>query len=276
MGFEKEGTFFVSLPGVPSEFQCIFQEEVFPYIQKRYGLPKRSSGHVLLWGMTESTLAEKLSDFERHCEPDFRLAYLPDGGFVRLVLSVHSVEAQRQFSHRYEELLSIVQGHIVLDGAQTPLDVVREYLLDNRKTIACAESCTSGGLSEQLTLLPGSSAYFVGGIIAYHHHVKQHLLGVDGPGGNDMVSETVVRQMHAGVLRQIAADFALATTGYFSRDRAAEHPLHAFVAVGSAQKIWVNKIDFHTNDRAGNRRKMYSFTWALLQAFLRGQDGICR
>ncbi len=81
--------------------------------------------------------------------------------------------------------------------------------------VATAESCTGGLLAAALTGLPGSSAYFTGGVVAYADDVKVRHLGVD-PGALDSdgaVSETVALQMAAGACRRFAADVAMAVTG---------------------------------------------------------------
>ncbi len=82
-------------------------------------------------------------------------------------------------------------------------------------TVAVAESCTGGMLGAALTELAGSSAYFLGGVIAYSNAVKQDLLGVaratiDGVGA---VSEQCVLEMAASVRQRFGADFGIAVSG---------------------------------------------------------------
>ena len=82
-------------------------------------------------------------------------------------------------------------------------------------SIATAESCTGGNIAHQITLNAGSSAYFMGGVVSYANHVKEHVLGVPAsilanPGA---VSEPCARAMAEGVRRLMETDLAVATTG---------------------------------------------------------------
>ena len=100
-----------------------------------------------------------------------------------------------------------------MDAALKPLS---ELLLKRKLKIAVAESCTGGWLGKLLTDLPGSSAWFVGGIIAYNNDVKRKLLGVDENtlSVHSAVSEETVTAMCAGALKQFeAADLAVGVSG---------------------------------------------------------------
>jgi PncC family amidohydrolase len=82
-------------------------------------------------------------------------------------------------------------------------------------TIATAESCTGGNIAHQITLNPGSSDYFLGGIVSYANDVKHHVLGVpldilENPGA---VSEPCARAMAEGARATLGANLAVATTG---------------------------------------------------------------
>ena len=89
-------------------------------------------------------------------------------------------------------------------------------LLTRRKlTIAVAESCTGGLVSHRLTNVPGSSVYFLGGIVAYAYAAKEQLLGVRRDILNEVgaVSEEVAREMARGARRALGTDIAVAITG---------------------------------------------------------------
>ena len=81
--------------------------------------------------------------------------------------------------------------------------------------MATAESCTAGGIAEAITSVPGSSAWFVGGIIAYNNHIKQHLLGIESEmiSKHGAVSEMTARKMAHGVLMRVRAEVSVAVTG---------------------------------------------------------------
>lgn len=92
---------------------------------------------------------------------------------------------------------------------------VGQLLIHHSLTLAVAESCTGGLVGHRLTNVPGSSAYFLGGVIAYSYDAKEHLLGVRHNTLYDYgaVSEPVVHEMARGVRRALGADIGLAVTG---------------------------------------------------------------
>ena len=88
-------------------------------------------------------------------------------------------------------------------------------LLERKSMLACAESCTGGWVSEVVTATAGSSQWFERGFVTYSNAAKQELLGVkaDTLRQEGAVSEAVVREMAAGVLRRSHAQAALAISG---------------------------------------------------------------
>lgn len=88
-------------------------------------------------------------------------------------------------------------------------------LLQQQKQLAVAESCTGGWLAKCLTDIPGSSHWFERGFVTYSNAAKQEMLGVLPAtlAREGAVSEAVVREMAAGVLRHSAADLAIAISG---------------------------------------------------------------
>jgi nicotinamide-nucleotide amidase len=93
--------------------------------------------------------------------------------------------------------------------------VVGHSLASRGETLAVAESCTGGLLGERITTVPGSSAWFLGGVLSYSNEVKQQLLGVPAAmlDEHGAVSEEVVRAMAEGARTRIGATYALAITG---------------------------------------------------------------
>ena len=103
-------------------------------------------------------------------------------------------------------------------GVKTDFGLEREILrllVERRQTLALAESCTGGCLADRLTNVPGASAAFVGGVVAYSNAAKQKFLGVRAETlrRHGAVSEAVAREMAEGARRRFGADFALAVTG---------------------------------------------------------------
>ncbi|HRS29680.1 MAG TPA: nicotinamide-nucleotide amidohydrolase family protein, partial [Phycisphaerae bacterium] len=100
-------------------------------------------------------------------------------------------------------------------GDETLQSAVGELLVAAGQTVAVAESCTGGLLGKLLTEVPGSSRYFLGGIISYADAVKTRLLGVpqETLRSHGAVSEEVARAMAAGACAALASDWAISITG---------------------------------------------------------------
>lgn len=94
-------------------------------------------------------------------------------------------------------------------------ETLGQVLLRLKLTLACAESCTGGLLTGTLTAVPGSSAWFRGGVVAYHDDLKTSLLGVPAEllRSHGAVSEPVVLAMARGARKRLGADLALSVSG---------------------------------------------------------------
>jgi nicotinamide-nucleotide amidase len=137
---------------------------------------------------------------------------------LRLRLSVTGNDKgslELQVSLQLEQLGAIL-GNVIFgyDGAMLEA-VVGELLRKSHRTIAVAESCTGGNIARMITSVPGASAYFKGGMVAYDNDVKMNLLGVDKTiiEKHGAVSKPVVIQMAEAIKNRLNADYAIATSG---------------------------------------------------------------
>jgi PncC family amidohydrolase len=96
-----------------------------------------------------------------------------------------------------------------------PEERVKVVLTKRGRTMATAESCTGGLLGDRITGVPGSSVYYLGGVIAYANEVKEHILGVpkDTMVEHGAVSEQTALAMARGARRVLQADYGLSVTG---------------------------------------------------------------
>jgi PncC family amidohydrolase len=94
-------------------------------------------------------------------------------------------------------------------------EIVGGMLQERGLSLATAESCTGGMIGELITAVPGSSAYYVGGVIAYSNEVKAALLGVPAEvlAEHGAVSGAVAEAMAQGIMERTASDVAVTTTG---------------------------------------------------------------
>lgn len=100
-------------------------------------------------------------------------------------------------------------------SGQSLEEAVGRLLLGRRMTVAVAESCTGGLITHRLTNVPGSSRYFLGGVVAYANEAKIQILGVpeETLAAHGAVSAETAQAMAEGVRRLLGADVALAVTG---------------------------------------------------------------
>jgi nicotinamide-nucleotide amidase len=134
------------------------------------------------------------------------------------------------------EIRNRVGSFIFATGGQTMEGVVGETLLQKKLTLSVAESCTGGLVGNLLTNVPGSSGYFLGGVIAYTNQAKMDLLGVSGQTLETYgaVSGPVAREMAEGVRRELKADLGLAVTGIAGPDGGTEEKPVGTVHIGLA------------------------------------------
>ncbi len=234
-GNKKQWLF--ATPGVPYEMKIAMEEQILPYLSEHVlsGVEKQITHRtVMVSGIPESSLAIVLEPWETALPKDIRLAYLPKDGTIRLRLSGYGVMPARVDEEK-RRLTELVKEWLVAEEDK-PLEVlVGERLKAEKATIATAESCTGGKLAALLNKHAGSSAFYMGSVVAYSNEVKHQVLGVSADALNHYgaVSEQVVRQMAEGVRRLMHTDYAIATSGIAGPDGgSAEKP------VGTVWMAW--------------------------------------
>ncbi len=218
MWFEKSGTIFVFLPGVPYEMMDIFNG---PLINKLSGfLDGMVIIHqtILTQGIPESYLAERIKDWEMSLPSYIKLAYLPRPGIVRLRLTGIGEDRKKledQVNEEVIKLRSILTEDIYGTNDDTLESVIGRILRENNATLCTAESCTGGYIAGLITSIPGSSDYFHGSIVAYSNKVKVQQLGVDTKliEKNGAVSREVVEKMAEGARKIFQSDYSISTSG---------------------------------------------------------------
>ena len=218
MWFDEQGTVFVSMPGVPFEMKRLMTDHVLPRLQALFHIVPIEHVVVMTAGLGESFLAKKIEDWEDALPTNFKLAYLPSFGAVRLRLT-GSDDGLPDLRGRMLALLPALRariGEYIFAEEETTLEAAIGGLLKARGlTIGTAESCTGGLVAQRLTSVAGSSAYFRGSIVAYHNDLKQQELGVrpETLAQFGAVSEATVREMAEGARRRLGVDVAVATSG---------------------------------------------------------------
>lgn len=266
MWFEYAGKVVVSLPGVPFETEYLFPAEVLPRLKAKFADLHLQYKMVTVYDIPEAELAMRLAKFEKNIPPHMGLAYLPSPGYVRLRLTAKD-EASAQLPDVYSDLLSYLKGLSFSAGEEESFEQqIADRLRQSGKTVACAESCTGGNISHLITSIPGSSSYFLGGIVSYANEVKINVLGVNPQDlkTHGAVSEPVARQMAEGARRVTGADWAVATTGIAGPDGGTpEKPVGTvWIAVAGPHGTQAKKFLFsHTRERNIGRASNAALRW---------------
>ena len=218
MLFEKNGTIFISMPGVPHEMKHIMSQHVIPELNKRFTSQIIIHRNIMTYGTFEAKLAETLTGFESELPSSIKLAYLPSAGIIKLRLTGTGSDytsLNELLDSHVKKLHSIIPELIYAFEELSLEDVIGTLLTEKMKTLCTAESCTGGTIAHLITSIPGSSAYYKGSVIAYANQVKTGVLNVDSfvLETEGAVSESVVRTMAENCRKLLQTDYAVAISG---------------------------------------------------------------
>jgi len=218
MWFEKDGTIFVSLPGVPAEMKYIMNTHVLPELKKLFTAQTIIHRNIMTYGAPEARLAELLSGFEDELPSSVRIAYLPSHGIIKLRLTGTGNNegiVKELVDNQVNKLYKVIPELIYGENEESLAMVVGRLLKEKKKTLCTAESCTGGNISHLITSIAGSSDYFTGSVIAYDNRIKIQILSVDKKilEEEGAVSEPAVRSMAEGARKLMETDYSVATSG---------------------------------------------------------------
>lgn len=261
MWFEKGGSIFVSMPGVPLEMKHIMTEHVLPELKKRFTSQVIVHRNIMTYGTAEARLAELLTGFEAGLPPQIKLAYLPSLGIIKLRLTGSGADISQlsdliesQVKKLYETIPEFIYG----ENEETLEMAVGRHLKNINSTLATAESCTGGKIAQMITSVPGCSAYFKGSVIAYDNKVKTDLLNVPEKTIAEFgaVSRETVELMAKGARNLFNTGFAVAVSGIAGPDGGTdEKPVGTvWIAVASEKNI-VSEKYVYGNDRNINIKR---------------------
>ncbi len=214
---EHDGRAVVLLPGPPREMRPMFETYVAPKLEAKGGGVRVVRRILRVAGMGESAVDERIAPvYTQYKNPTTTIL------FNRAEVEIH-LTARAASEQEAELLLDGLAGQIEerLGDAifafrgETMEEVVGLRLAVGGYTVAVAESCTGGLVAQRLTDVPGSSAYFLEGVVAYSNEAKTRTLGVPPEliARHGAVSAPVAEAMAEGVRRLTDADFGLAVTG---------------------------------------------------------------
>ncbi|MCI0662049.1 MAG: competence/damage-inducible protein A [Acidobacteria bacterium] len=217
MMIEHGNSIVVMLPGPPREMQPMFTNSVANYLAGRVGNLKIIRRSVSIFGLSESRTDELAAPIYQKY-PDISTTILFRNGQIELHLSAQSdnpEEAWKSLDRLSGELDETLDQYIFSRNDETLEEVIGALLRQKRYTLATAESCTGGLLAGRITDVPGSSDYFLEGLITYSNESKCKLLGVPETliAEHGAVSEEVAIAMANGVRELAHSTFGIGITG---------------------------------------------------------------
>ena len=216
-----DGPTIVVLPGPPRELQPMWADAIQTDAFRRatVGASLKQREMLRLFGMPESELALTLRNIE---ESGIDLSQLE----ITTCLRRGEIEIASSFDPlaeptyaRFAEAVDSAHGDLLFSRDESTIDEIVAQLLGNR-TIAIAESCTAGLMAGRITDQPGSSAYFLGGLIVYSNQAKTELAGVPAEliDKHGAVSEEVCVALADGARKRLGAEIGVAITGVAGPD----------------------------------------------------------
>lgn len=213
---DSGGVIFFFLPGVPREFHEMTRAYVVPELERRSSdRPKRAMRLVKLYGLPESEVAERLKGL--HVE-GVTLGYRSHRPEIHLrVMSFADTEPEAEnLTQEYiDGIVERIGDYVFTTDGELLEEVVGRLLKENSMTLATAESCTGGLLANRITDVPGSSEYFLEGVISYSNEAKEDLLDVPLSvlEAHGAVSGPVVEAMAKGVRTLSGSDIGIGISG---------------------------------------------------------------
>ncbi|MCS7078678.1 MAG: competence/damage-inducible protein A [Chloracidobacterium sp.] len=235
---EEGDRLLVVLPGPPREMRPMFTAYVRPRLECRAGGVRLRTRTLRVAGMGESQVDSLIAPiYTRYTNPTTTILFNntevelhftakapsdaeADALLDKLVGQVEEALGANVFSHRGETLEQVIGLRLTVKGY----------------TIATAESCTGGLLAKRLTDVPGSSKYFIEGVVAYANEAKTRLLGVPAEliATHGAVSAEVAEAMAAGVKARAQTTIGVGVTGIAGPDGGTDEKPVGLVYVGVA------------------------------------------
>ena len=239
------------LPGVPDQMRHLLDKFVLPEVLNLYeDIPSVGQRILKLYGINESDISETFKEL-RGKTGNVVLGFYPNFPENHITLSLSSKDKPtvvEELDVVENEIRRLVGSYVFAFGNQEMEEVVGRELIDRGMTISVAESCSGGLIGHRLTNVPGSSAYFRGGVVVYSNQSKIDLLHVnpDTLDAHGAVSDQTVREMVRGVRDRFKTDLGIAVTGIAGPDGGSkEKPVGTvYIGLAAADKIFSGKYHF--------------------------------
>lgn len=254
---EMDDYIIISMPGVPREMKSMFENEVVPYLITKNSDVIRSRT-LNFFSIGESALETEIKEIlDQQDNPT--LALLAGDGEVKIRITAKANTEEKVYAlidGKEEEIRGRVGQYIYGTNDRSLEDIIGEMLSKQGLTLAVAESCTGGLVGNRITDIPGSSQYFMGGMIVYSNQAKIEQLGVNNETLDEYgaVSEETAKEMAENVKRIMQTDIGVSLTGIAGPEGGSEEKPVGLVYLGLAveNRTKIYKLNL-SKDRIWNK-----------------------
>ncbi len=269
---EKDGHIIVAMPGVPREMYRMWEQEVIPRLSPYTG-GLIFTRILRVWGLGESAVEERLDPVIHSNNPTVATYAKSDAIDVRITAKAETHEkAEQQVAEMEARVRQILRHHVFGVDKDTLQGVIGKYLTERRQSLGVMESLTGGLLSSTVTDVPGSSNYFVGGLVTYNTELKvqmgvpREILEQYGA-----ISEETARAMAHTVRKRFDTDFGLGITGVAGPDEEEDKPVGtAHIAIEGPEGVVTGMGPGWRASRDDNKRFAVLAALNLLRLHLEG------
>ncbi|MEO7142001.1 MAG: competence/damage-inducible protein A [Bryobacteraceae bacterium] len=223
---ERDGFVVMLLPGPPHELKSMFARECLPRLERRLPHQAIRSIELRVAGMGESDLDQLIAPvYTKYQNPATTILAAASDIQIHLRARCRTAEEAEALVEEVARPIEELLGDRVYSRDGATLEAVAgRMLLARGETLCVAESITGGMVAQRITSVPGSSKYFLGGMLVYTDAMKERLLGVERAllVEHTAVSEPVAKAMAVGARARTGAAWAVSLTGYAGPDGGTE------------------------------------------------------
>lgn len=211
MLLEHQGSTIVLLPGVPQELEALLDNGVLEHLRTKFVREKVCLSLLRAFGVIEAKIATPITKIVKRY-PGVSVGFYPSVSGVDLLFSGGDENRVRDCT---EDVLGLLKEKVYARDDKSLAQVVGELLRKKGVTLSTAESCTGGLIGDLLTNVPGSSEYYLGGVVAYSNETKVRVLGVrtETLRRFGAVSRQTVKEMALGICQLLGSDVGIAVSG---------------------------------------------------------------
>lgn len=262
-------------PGVPAEFKPMVTEQFIPFLRETFQPGAATRLHKFQTiGYGESMLADRIATLP--VPAGITLGYRPSPPHVEIKVFARGDAALAAMDAWLPQVRAVLGDAVVSERFPTLAEEVHTLMCENKHTLALAESCTGGMLSNLLVEYPGSSAYLQMGLVTYSNDAKRQLLGVPAAvlATDGAVSTETALAMARGARSLADTDFALAVTGIAGPDGgSADKPVGTVViALADRAACWVQTVSLGQRSRTLVRTLSCAVALDMLRRRVLGRD----